>query len=439
MKKNIFLSKNRRFITTKKRGRKSKRGKNSKWNKRGKRVKTVNTNMRKNRTKKGRRNIQKGGVWFEVSEGVQKKDSYNKETFWYDLDMNDDTDIKKFNTHDNIEDKKDTKAPAKTWRKYNDPNTGRDYYSNNSISLWELPPPNPAFEHKLSRISALLFKESTESNLNEFIDELTKFKIENKKFDISKNSFHSNGKNQTILYAACITPYVSLDILYSLIAVFGCSPGVKTSDGFYPLGALIASLHDNIKGKFFDRTLVYKYIDKYIYAIKILSTYTTSASHLIFKKLKNKDDLTAYDDFAKLFLYKFISDCEQLTQICKLLLIDDNDNKRNLSTVLFEACSQDNIYPDLIRRLIDCRNNVSEKAIIKSPNHERQIYVEDPAESGYPITALIKSYERIEKEGGGDVTNCKAAIDIVFHYSNMQKIDSEYPGTSKKASEIRST
>lgn len=434
MNKNIFLSKNRRFITTKKRGRKSKRGKrgkNSKWNKRGKRVKTVNTNMRKNRTKKGRRNIQKGGVWVEVT---QKKGEGN-ETYWYDLNKNgEDDDF--YLKADYIKD------PARTWRKYNHPTTRRVYYANDSKSVWDnLPPPNPDFEHKLSHISALLFNSQIESDTSKekFLHMLHKFDTEKQKFNISNDSFHSNGKNQTLLYAACRTPYVSLDILNWLTHKFKCSPDVKTSDGFYPLGALMSSLHDNIKfGVFFDRTLVAKYID----AIKILSTYTISASHLIFKKLKNKYDLTAYDDFAQLLLYNFIRDCDQLTEICKLLLIDDNNFKRKNTTVLFEACSQDNIYPDLIRRLIECGNNVNEKSIVKMPSDDKIYGSEDREESGYPINALIRSYERI-KSAGGDVTHCKAAIRIVLFkavdHEYMQKIDSEYSGTSEKAYTILST
>ena len=201
----------------------------------------------------------------------------------------------------------------------------------------------------------------------------------------------------------------------------------------------LISLHDKItSGVFFDRTLVDKYID----AIKILSTYKTSASHLIFKKLKNKDDLTAYDDFAQLLLYNFIRDCDQLTEICKLLLIDDNNFKRKNTTVLFEACSQDNIYPDLIRRLIECGNNVNEKSIVKMPSDDKIYGSEDREESGYPINALIRSYERI-KSAGGDVTHCKAAIRIVLFkavdHEYMQKIDSEYSGTSEKAYKILST
>lgn len=481
MNKNIFLSKNRRFITTKKRGRKSKRGKrgkNSKWNKRGKRVKTVNTNMRKNRTKKGRRNIQKGGVWVEVT---QKKGEGN-ETYWYDLNKNgEDDDF--YLKADYIKD------PARTWRKYTDTTIRRDYYANDSKSVWDnLPPPNPDFEpgyvsqspsyayqthtvapqpvpaqqpvpqlqqHKLvppshntnpaqelSDISALLFNSQIESDTSKkevllMLHNLHKFNTEKQKFDIYNYSFHSNGKNQTLLYAACRTPYVSLDILEWLTNTFECSPGVKTSDGFYPLGALIASLHDKItSGVFLDRTLVAKYIK----AIAILIKVKVSSKTTDLIKNKNKFGLTAYDDFAQLLLYNFIRDCDQLTEICKLLLIDDNDFKRKNTTVLFEACSQDNIYPDLIRRLIECVNNVNEKSIVKMPSDDKIYGSEDREESGYPINALIRSYERI-KSAGGDVTHCKAAIGIVFQASHMymQKIDSEYSGTFNEALRILST
>ena len=125
MKKNIFLSRNRRCIniSTKKRGRKSKRGKrgkNSKWNKRSKRVKTVNTNMRKNRTKKGRRNIQKGGTVYTLT---QKKGEGN-ETIYYYVDENNENNgvqLKEFN------DPRIPQDPSRTWRKHIHKGTDGNY------------------------------------------------------------------------------------------------------------------------------------------------------------------------------------------------------------------------------------------------------------------------------------------------------------------------
>ena len=64
------------------------------------------------------------------------------------------------------------------------------------------------------------------------------------------------------------------------------------------------------------------------------------------------------------------------------------------------------------------------------------------AESGYPINALIKSYERIKKTHGEahpDIINCKDAIGIVYRAtdpSHMQSIDGEYPGTFNEAYQI---
>lgn len=476
MKKNIFLSRNRRCIniSTKKRGRKSKRGKrgkrgkNSKMSKMSKRVKTVNTNMRKNRTKKGRRNVQKGGVWVEVT---QKKGEGN-ETYWYDLNKNgEDNDF--YLNADYI------KIPAKTWRKYKDA-SGRDYYVNDSRteSFWELPSPNPAFEpgyvsqspsyvsqspgyvsqspsytypahtvapqpvtaqqQELSNISALLFQPTIQSTPHNFVGRLNDFKIKNPSFDISTTSFQSNTRSQTILYAACRTPYVSLDILKSLTAVFGCSPDVKTSDEFYPLGALISSLHDNVKsGEYLYGSLVAKYIE----AIEILIKFSSKTEKIDLIEKKNKIGLTAYDDFAQLLLYNYIRDCSQLFKICKLLLINNNNNLRKRATVLFEACSQDNIYPGLIERLIECRNSedsVSTKSLILYSNSEYNTYPPDFEKSGYPITALIQSYDRIKK-AGRDLTNCKTAIGIVYRAtdpSHMQSIESEYNTTIYNVQQI---
>ena len=464
MKKNIFLSRNRRRIniSTKKHGRNSKRGKRgknskmSKMSKMSKRVKTVNTNMRKNRTKKGRRNVQKGGVWVEVTQ--RNKTTGGRETIFYDVNEANKAQVNDFNNPSKIQD------PARTWRKYKDPISGRDYYVNDSTraSVWDLPSPNPDFEpgsvsqppssvttpvttpeQELSRISALLFQKSIEEekvNQETFIGKLSTFMANNKDFKISDTSFNIEGRMQTILYAACRTPYVSLDILKSLTITFGCSPAVRTSDGFYPLGALISSLNDNVKSRQHDdiRVLVAKYIE----AIIILSTYTIPGSRrLFFKKLKNKENLTAYDDFAQFSLYNYIEDCSQLTQICKLLLMDDDNLKRKLSTVLFEACNEEKIYPDLIRRLIECRNNVSEKAMIRYADIETHQHRPENDESGYPITALIKSYDRI-KTAGGDVQNCKLAINIVYSATqdvDMAKIESEYPGTTNTAKEILTT
>ena len=112
------MSKNRRYInkSTKKRGRKSKGSKNSK------RVKKVNTNIRKNKTKKGRRNIQKGGVWYEIRQPL--KDQHGKivgnETVWYDLNKNDPEEVKEF-----LENAKYIKDPKRTWREYVDSESGK--------------------------------------------------------------------------------------------------------------------------------------------------------------------------------------------------------------------------------------------------------------------------------------------------------------------------
>ena len=253
---------------------------------------------------------------------------------------------------------------------------------------------------------------------------------------MSSYNFQIIGKNQTILYAACRTPYVSLYILNSLTKTFGCSPDVQTSDGFYPLGALIASLHDNIKLGVFDRALVAKYIDAIRILIKfypIDSLLNTNLTKL--KRNKNTNELTAYDDFAQLFLYNFIRDCVQLTEICKLLLVNSHDLWWKSATVLFQVCSAEKIYPGLISRLIECGGDVNEKSIVLMYDIDKPSGTTDPEKSGYPINALIQSYHRIIKKGD-DVRDCKDAISIVFSASNMTKIDSEYPGTSEKADEI---
>ena len=481
MKKNIFLSRNRRCIniSTKKRGRKSKRGKrgkNSKMSKMSKRVKTVNTNMRKNRTKKGRRNVQKGGVWVEITQ--QNKTTGGRETIFYDVNEANKAQVNDFNNPSKIQD------PARTWRKHKDPTSGRDFYVNDSTgqSVWEEPSPNPAFEpgyvshahtvtqsphasvstlqqyqqphgsvtpshsttqeEELSSISALLFQPTIESNPNDFVVKLHGFKVAYPTFDISKEFFQINGRSQTILYAACRTQYVSLDILKSLTTVFRCSPAVRTSDGFYPLGALISSLNDNVKSRQHDDIRVL--VDKYIKAIQIFITFISNIKTLPSPALienKNGNGLTAYDDFAQFSLYNYIDDCSQLNKICELLLKKDGDSKRQRATVLFEACSKDNIYPDLIRRLIECRNNVNTKSIILYADIDTGNLRQDDENSGYPITALIKSYNRI-KSAGGNVTDCTAAIGIVYRdtqHVDIAKIESEYPGTTNTAKEILTT
>ena len=440
MKKNIFLSKNRRFITTKKRGRKSKRGKNSKWNKRGKRVKTVNTNMRKNRTKKGRRNIQKGGVWVEVT---QKKGEGN-ETYWYDLNKNGED-------YDFYSNAKYIKDPAKTWRKYKDA-SGRDYYVNDSTGTSELylPPPNPVFEPGYvatleQELIYLLFHPPAEKNI--FSTKLKYFKNldVNKKIkfiDFSTYNFKSNGRGQTILYAACRTPHVSLDILRELLNIpYRCNPLEKSEEGFYPLGALMASLHENITNvHYFNQSLVSKYIE----AIKMLFNFYASSPSLnsiLIKLKKNKNifGLTAYDDFAQFLLYNYIEDCNQLKEICKLLLENDDS-----ITDLFQVCNEENIYPELIRKLIYCGNSVNMKSTVMGYSEYHAFGIVDHDKSGYPITALIKSYYRIKKTHGEahhDIKNCKAAIGIVYRATrdvDMTKIDSEYPGTFNTAHQILS-
>ena len=457
MKKRCFLSKNRRYInkSTKKRGRKSKGSKNSK------RVKKVNTNIRKNKTKKGRRNIQKGGVWYEIIQPL--KDQHGKivgnETVWYDLNKNDPEEVKAF-----LENAKYIKDPKRTWREYVDPKSGKTYYANDAESRWTLPLPEPTFELRevpnvasvshgpdpygsvphgsvdqlyhvenpdLSTIiSDLLFKQTiltNPRNVEIFITQLINFVSSIKKnpeyirYDISKQRIRHGG---TILYAACRTPYVSTVILRHLISFYNCSPHIITHSGFYPLGALMASLHENIhQGKFLDEELLSTYIE----AIKILIDAPSLSSDSIIKH-KNKDDFTGYDDFAAMGIYNYIEKCHQLNEICKLLLKDTNDRERQHTTVLFEACNASNIYPELIQRLIKCGNDVNKDSIILRP--EDSGYRPDLNKSGYPITALINSYNRIIEEKVDPknskqaiaIARCKEAIGIVSLLTDMKNI-----------------
>jgi hypothetical protein len=483
MKKRCFLSKNRRYInkSTKKRGRKSKGSKNSK------RVKKVNTNIRKNKTKKGRRNIQKGGVWYKVRQhdGITR----GNETVLYDLNENDPNNVTDLD---------------RTWREYVNPKSSQTYYVNakTGLAVWNLPSPNADFELKevahdptmshssvphgasvshssvahgasvshgsvphgasvshssvahgasvshgsvphgasvshssgdhsynventdLSRISDSLFSPSISNETNEalFIVKLSSFVS-----SISKNPEYSSyyiskqliTRGGTILYAACRTPYVSLLILNNLIGMFKCSPHIKTHSGFYPLGALMSSLRDNIiQDTFLNVNLLRKYIE----AIKILIAgppHSQLFDSII--KYKNKYGFTGYDDFATMGIYNSIEKCKQLNEICKLLLIDPKDREKQHTTVLFEACNASNIYPELIQRLIDCGNDVNQESIILSPDDSSGRLVFDESKSGYPITALIKSYNRIIKEKG-DPTTCKQAIAIVSQSSDMTKI-----------------
>ena len=457
MKKKIFLSKNRRRIniSTNKYGRKSKKGKNSKLNKRSKRVKIVNTNMQKNQTKKSRRNIQKGGVWFEVTQGTANG---SNETVWYDVNKNNPGE--------------DTRDLKRTWRKFRD-HENRDYWVNDATKQrsWTLPPPNPAFElgyvsptphyhaslpphstqqqpdasfhsktpeetESLSSILGLLFQPTItkDENTKVFLSRLQSFSEKNPTLEISKVSvLQSNGKSQTILYAACRTIYVSQTILDILIHKYKCDPGASSGERFYPLGALMASLYDNIKpGEYFDTGLV----GNYIAAIKILfdfySEFNKNNDLMRLKEQKNSNGLTAYDDFVTLFLYNFISDCSQLNEIIKLLLVNSHSHTWRKATILFQVCNASIIYPGLIKKLIiSCGNDVNEisELLIKS-DHFAWGEV-DPENSGYPITALIKSYDRI-KRAGGDVSNCKDAIRIVSGYTDMTKL------TPKQVMDIQS-
>lgn len=443
MKKRCFLSKNRRYInkSTKKRGRKSKGSKNSK------RVKKVNTNIRKNKTKKGRRNIQKGGAWYKMTQSVRNLYGtiVGNETVWYDLNKNE---------PNNVTD------PKRTWREYVDPKSGKTYYANDTGDEveWTLPPPNPNFELKevahdasvphgsvahgsvaelynventdLSRISRLLFKEHILTNariVTYFLGELSTFvssiqkNPEYSSYDISNQRIKNGG---TILYAACRTPYVSLLILNNLIGMFKCSPHIKTHSGFYPLGALMASLYDNIgKGTVLDE----EFLSRYIEAIEILiAAPLPSLSSDSIIKHKSDRGLTGYDDFATMGIYNYIQNCHQLNEICKLLLIDPNDRERQHTTVLFEACNASNIYPELIQRLINCGNDVNEESKILSPAGNSG-YRPDVSKSGYPITALINSYNRIIEEKRDPtnskqaIANCKQAIKIVSKSPDMKK------------------
>ena len=430
MKKKIFLSKNRRRIniSTKKYGRKSKRGKNSKLNKRSKRVKIVNTSMQKNLTKKNSRNIQKGGVWFEVRQSNGKG---GNETVWYDLNKN---------NHD-----EDTKDPERTWRKHHDDTQNKDYWVNDAgtQSSWTLPPPNPAFEphshaslplhsaqqqpyasfhnttpeETFSSISELLFKPNIEVNPTDFLSKLEIF---------SKTNPTINGESQTILYAACRTRYVSPLILRILTKQYKCNPEDKSGEGFYPLGALMTSLRDNIRsGEYFDKVLV----DKYIEAIKILFDFYSGwdrdkgIRRLI--EQKNIHGLTAYDDFVTFLLYNFIFNCLELNEIIKLLVL--NQSIWGKATILFKVCNASIIYPDLIKRLILCDNDVIKFSTVYKYSDYSTVGDVDPENSGYPITALIKSYKRIE-EAGGDVKSCKDAIRIVSQHTDMEKISGDAYG-----------
>jgi hypothetical protein len=449
MKKNIFLSRNRRCIniSTKKRGRKSKmgkRGKNSKWNKRSKRVKIVNTNMRKNRTKKGRRNVQKGGTVYKLTQGNKKG---GVETIYYYVGKDNQL---KFNNPSIPQD------PLRTWRKHIYKGTGTDgndkicyvndgkHEINGKMVLCT--PDGILYDSDVqeqTNLPSLLFKKEIihpEHQIS-FLDTLRLFITTNPDINLSSYNFQSIDKNQTILYAACRTPYVSLYILNLLTTTFNCSPDVQTSDGFYPLGALMSSLRDNIKsGIYFPQELV----SKYITAIKILFDFYASQisynNRLIkLKKNKNKDGFTAYDDFGLLHLYEYIYDCNQLNEICKLLLVNSGDSFWKNATVLFQVCSEEKIYPGLIQRLIECGGDVNHKSIVREHDNY-DLSSTDVKKSGYPITALIKSYERI-KSADGDVTNCKAAIQNVSKLTDMKLLEVDYyhKDTPKKIEEILST
>jgi hypothetical protein len=456
MKKRCFLSKNRRYInkSTKKRGRKSKGSKNSK------RVKKVNTNIRKNKTKKGRRNIQKGGVWYKITQGVKNQGvAVGNETFWYDLNKNDKTEVDDFLNKATYK-----KDPKRTWREYVDSRTNIKYYANDARdkSEWTLPSPDPTFEltevpyhasvshgsvadlyndenTDLSQISGLLFYPTILTNPREgtfFTSELVNFvnsihkNPEYRSYDISKQRIE---KGWTILYAACRTPYVSLIILDNLIRFFNCSPHIRTYSGFYPLGALMMSLKYNIiPSTFLDVNL----LRKYIAAIKILiAAPSLSVDSII--KYKNIHGFTGYDDFATMGIYNSIQNCKQLNELCKLLLIDPNDTERQRTTVLFEACNASNIYPELIKKLIDCGNDVNEESIISRRDEFDGVLRPDVSKSGYPITALIKSYKRIIKEKGNP-KNCKKAIKIVSKSLDMTKIPN-YPAIEGEIKKILGT
>jgi len=139
------------------------------------------------------------------------------------------------------------------------------------------------------------------------------------------------------------------------------------------------------------------------------------------KEQKNSNGLTAYDDFVTLFLYDFISDCSQLDEIIKLLLVNSHSHTWSEATILFQVCNASIIYPGLIEKLISCVNDVNKiSKLLRKSDHSEWGEV-DPENSGYPITALIKSYDRI-KTAGGDVSNCKDAIRIVSGYTDMTKL-----------------
>ena len=173
----------------------------------------------------------------------------------------------------------------------------------------------------------------------------------------------------------------------------------------------MASLHENIiPGTFLDE----EFLRKYIEAIKILiAAPLPSLSSDSIIKHKSDRGFTGYDDFATMGIYDYIQNCHQLNEICKLLLIDPKDSERKNATVLFEACNASNIYPELIGRLINyCNNDVNKKSIINYADDSDGALHPDESKSGYPITALIKSYNRIIEEKV-DPTNSKQAIAIV--------------------------
>jgi hypothetical protein len=397
---------------------------------------------------KGRRNVQKGGVWVEVTEGVPNHDP---QTFAYDLNMTDKNEVDNFYKSRAYE-----KNPKRTWIKYKDTASGKEYYVNQetNISSWALPPPNPVFEPGYvatlepgyvatleQELIYLLFHPPAEKNI--FSTKLEYFKNldvnkKNKFIDFSTYNFKSNGRGQTILYAACRTPHVSLDILRELLNIpYRCNPLEKSEEGFYPLGALMASLHENItNGHYFNQSLVSKYIEAIKMLFNFYASYSSpSLNSILIKLKKNKNifGLTAYDDFAQFLLYTYIEDCNQLKEICKLLL-ENNDR----ITDLFQVCNEENIYPELIRKLIYCGNSVNMKSTVMGYSEYHASGTADHDKSGYPITALINSYYRIA-DARGNVTNCRDAISIVYNatqHADMTTINREYPGTVDKALKI---